>query len=306
MKEVSCYMCGADSRTTLFKQQGRDPYFEIVFGPGKDVDLYWHVCNHCGFVYRSPMLDEQESARLYDHYEEDVFKDCDPDEYFDRIVGLPDPESENAQKTAWLGYFLGKHAGDRSFVSMSVLDVGCGGGTLLYTLREKLGLGRLCAVELNKAYADLARRRVGIDVRCQRYRPGLFSRRFDLVVCTKVLEHLADPRCFLAAMAEDLSREGLLFLEVPDVCDLYSLPPCHERFFIPHVFYFSRNTLDVLLAGAGLEAVESRVTLTHRGRVYLQMAARRADRPPARETPYDDPVALAERVQRNMEQHMKD
>jgi 2-polyprenyl-3-methyl-5-hydroxy-6-metoxy-1,4-benzoquinol methylase len=298
MKEVSCYLCGADSRTTLFKQRGRDPYFEIVFGPDRSANLYWHVCNRCGFVYRSPTLDEQELARLYAHYEQDVFKDRDPDAYFDRIVGLTDTESEHAQKTRGLGDVLRAHGGGRSIASMSVLDVGCGGGTLLYAMREKLGFDRLCAVEPNTAYAEQAAKRLGADVRNQGYEPGLFGRRFDLVVCTKVLEHVAHPGPFVSALARDTAEDGFVFVEVPDVSDVYSLPPSHDRFYIPHIYFFSANTMAVLMGKAGLETVASRTIVTGRGRSYLQLVSRRGGRSPLPARPYDDPKWLAQQVVR--------
>jgi len=291
-------MCGASLRTLLFKQRGRDPYLEIVFGPSKIVDLCWYVCDRCGFVYRSPILDEAEMAKLYSNYEADVFKDCDPDEYFDKIVAIPDADSENVQKTIWLGDILREHIHNQAIHSLSVLDVGCGGGTLLHTMCEKLSFGELCAVELNKAYADLAKRRLNADVRNQKYEPGLFNKSFDLVVCAKVLEHVIDPEPFLSALAEDLAEDGLLFVEVPDVSDMYTLPPDHERFYIPHVYYFSCSTLGVMLGSVGLKVLSNRNVVTHRGRSYLQIVARRGgpSEPPL--PPYDHPTQLAEHVSR--------
>lgn len=297
MREALCFLCRSANRTSLFKQQGTDPYLKIVFGQDTPSDLYWCVCNECGFVYRSPILDEAESAKLYEHYEADIFKNKDPDEYFDRIVSLPDAESENVQKTFWLEQMLDAYVPEIPAASMSVLDVGCGGGTLLYTVCRKLGFKNLSAVELNRSYADLAAKRLSADVRCQMYEPGMFSRCFDLVICTKVLEHVAGAEHLLADMAEDLTEEGLLFLEVPDVSDVYLLPPDHDRFYIPHLYFFSANTLGALLNRVGLSILARRTVVTPRHRAYLQIVAQRAEHPVEPEPPYDDPADLKRKVE---------
>ena len=40
MKEVNCHLCGSAERRPLFKQTGRDPFMEALFGSGVDLDLY--------------------------------------------------------------------------------------------------------------------------------------------------------------------------------------------------------------------------------------------------------------------------
>ena len=170
-------------------------------------------------------------------------------------------------------------------------------------MREKLGVADICGVEVNPALAGLARRRAGVDVRNREYEPGLFGRRFDLATCTKVLEHIPDPLKFLAGLAQDLTAEGLLLLVVPDISDLYTLPPDHKRFNIYHYHYFSANTLTALLARAGLEAVDHETTIDDKKRAYLQLLARKTGKVFAPPPPYDDPGELAEKVAFNLKRH---
>ena len=297
MIEVNCFLCNGGHRTRLFRQEGRDPYLEIVHRNLTTRELSWYVCNDCGFVYRSPMLDKLEFERLYSSYEKDVFRDRTPDAYFDSIVNLPREQSENKQKIMWLGDNLSTLRPSVRLSAMRVLDVGCGGGTLLYTIRQELGMTRLFGVELNSAYAGLAARRARVELKNEQYQKGMFDQKFDLIINTKVLEHVLHPTLFLSEMVGDLNDNGILFLEVPDISDLFVLPPSHSRFFIPHIFYYSINTLSELLRRCNLAICTSRTVVGPSGRAYLQVLAEGSSvvQPP-KLAPYDDPSAIIERV----------
>ena len=60
--------------------------------------MNWMICKVCGLVYRSPILEQPEYEKLYSNYEADIFSKVTPDEYFDKIVTLPDGKSENKEK----------------------------------------------------------------------------------------------------------------------------------------------------------------------------------------------------------------
>lgn len=301
MHKIHCYLCGADEPRVLFSQQGHDPYLNLVCSTLNNIERNWVVCNQCGFVYRNPVLNSDELETLYKRYEQDVFASTDPDVYFDHIVSLPRDVSENWKKIDWLAGILKEQnkEGERP----AVLDIGCGGGTLLHTLCEHIPLGDVCGVELNPAYAKLAARRLNADIRNELYVSGAFERCFDLIVCTKVLEHVPDPRLFLTEMARDLSEDGFLFLEVPDVSDMYKLPPDNERFFIPHIYFFSVNTLDNLLLQTGFSVVETRVLTTPRNRSYLQIIAGKEEGVIPSMPPFDDPEKVAHCVAVNIEHY---
>ena len=274
MKKVDCYLCGSSQADVLFKQEGYDPYLSKVYTSVPDYDLNWMVCNECGFVYRSPALTNLELDVLYESYDQDVFSNTTPDDYFDKIISLSNEESENWQKIAWLKEVI-REKGRGNF--REALDIGCGGGTLLYTAREQLSLENVTGVELNAVYADLARRRLNANILNETYVSGLFNNQFDLLINTKVLEHVADPLPFLKEMFDDLETGGLLFIEVPDVSDMFSLPPTHERFWIPHIYFFSANTLGALLRKVGFHIVAYRVIETARQRSYLQFVAEKTE-----------------------------
>ena len=304
MKNVDCYLCNSSKSSVLFKQKGFDSYLAKVFDKVPEEDLNWVICTGCGFVYRTPALEDMELIALYEKYEQDIFSNTTPDDYFDKIISLPNDESENWQKVEWLSGVIEKINSNNG--KMNVLDIGCGGGTLLQTIREQIPLESIYGVELNSAYADLAKRKLKADVRNEEYASGLFGHRFDLLINTKVLEHVPDPLPFLKEMANDLDEGGLLFLEVPDVSDMYNLPPSHERFYIPHIYFFSVNTLGALLEKVGFSVVEKRVVKTTRDRSYLQILAEKKNTIVSgliSTIPYDNVSELQNKVKLNMVQY---
>ncbi len=296
MRLSHCLFCGPAPSRILFHQEGRDPYLELVADEIEGMERCWRICLECGFVFRSPVLEPAVADLLYQRYERDVFRNTAPDAYFDRIISLPKTDSENFQKAFWLKEALTRFQPDRDLSSLRILDVGCGGGTLLHTLRDVLAANAIHGIELNPVYADLARRRLNADIRNDPSKPGLFSCNFDLVVSAKVLEHVADPSGMIFSMAEDIAPDGLMFLEVPDIMDIYTLSPSHERFWIPHVWYFSRATLGALLARAGLGVIEARSIVAKRGRSYLQMLVSKRMTTDLPIKPFDDPLDLLHRV----------
>ncbi|NYI21911.1 bifunctional 2-polyprenyl-6-hydroxyphenol methylase/3-demethylubiquinol 3-O-methyltransferase UbiG [Sphingobium indicum] len=110
---------------------------------------------------------------------------------------------------------------DRSFRPLAgrrALDVGCGAGLLSEPLaRMGAALTALDAAEENIAVARSHAERQGlaIDYRATPVEQ-LAESGFDLVTSMEVIEHVADPAAFVAALAEKLAPGGLLILSTPN------------------------------------------------------------------------------------------
>ena len=294
-----CYICGSKDSQVLFTFKGKDKYLDSVFEITPKDDMNWMICNDCGFVYRSPVLEQDEYERLYENYDTDIFENTTPDEYFDKIISLPIGTSENREKASWLKALLDENDLNDN---LKILDIGCGGGTLLYILNEELSVDGIYGVELNQAYADLAKRRVDADIRNENYTSGIFGKQFNLLINTKVLEHIPDPLPFLREMYKDLLNEGLLFIEVPHVSDMFNFPLTDERFTIPHIYFFSEGTLSALLEKAGFTILKYRVYEASRNRSYLQVVAQKIVKSNAKwalNRPLDDVSSIIRKVRSN-------
>ena len=265
MIDVPCYLCRSHSRSVLLTQKGTDDYLSLVDESYHAIERNWFVCNDCGFVYRSPVLSDGDCEILYEKYEKDALKNTNLNDLFDKIINLPDAESENYQKIKWLLEVLcSAYGAEFKRKEFSFLDVGCGSGLLMFSFLRECQNSHGFGVELNPQYAALASARSGGTVKQGLYRSGLFDRDFSLIILTKVLEHVPDPLVLLSEMARDLKPGGCLFIEVPDVVDFKNLEADDPRFFIPHIYFFSSATLGELARRTGLRTLESRTIVTHR------------------------------------------
>jgi len=105
----------------------------------------------------------------------------------------------------------------RPLEGKSALDVGCGAGLLAEPL-ARLG-AKVTAVDAAAELVAAAKRHaegqgLAIDYRVAAVE-GIEGK-FDLVTAMEVIEHVADPKTFLASLAARLVPDGLLILSTPN------------------------------------------------------------------------------------------
>lgn len=71
--------------------------------------------------------------------------------------------------------------------------------------------------------------------------------RFDVIVCSHVIEHVAEPLELLTALRQRLSESGLIYVEVP--MEIWRRAPLHEE-PVTHVNFFTVESVRVLLSRA--------------------------------------------------------
>ena len=98
----------------------------------------------------------------------------------------------------------------------ALLDVGCGYGHLLARFRDHY---ELYGVELSDHAAAMARDRLprAHVLRADLQRGLPFRGRFDVVLAINVVEHLADPRAGVAALAGTLRDRGVAVIHLPTI-----------------------------------------------------------------------------------------
>jgi SAM-dependent methyltransferase len=109
--------------------------------------------------------------------------------------------------------------------------------------------------------------------------------RFDLIVCSHVLEHVVQPREVCAQLARHLSPGGILYVEVP--LEILGHAP-EQREPVTHINFFSQESLEALLQQSGLTALSCSVSACTAGNgkqrpVVRALAHYNPDRPPALE-----------------------
>lgn len=140
---------------------------------------------------------------------------------------------------------------DRKFVS--VLEVGCGTGSVLAQLSSGGFARHYCGIDM--ADPEAHRDEGAKDVDLRRYdgvRIPFDDGAFDLVVSTHVVEHVPDPRGFIAELSRVAS--GDIYIEVP--CEL--TVRANRRALQPsvdtgHINLYTPESFLLLLQTSGLE-----------------------------------------------------
>ena len=152
-----------------------------------------------------------------------------------------------------------------------VLDVGCSTGYLARILR---GNGNMVSgVEIDPDAAEQARPSLGKlvigDIESMDFTEHFEEASFDVVVFADVLEHVRDPAAVLRRVSGLLAPGGSLVLSIPNVAHgSVRLALLEGRFeYRPlgllddtHLRFFTRSSLDAMLASAGFRATEVRRT----------------------------------------------
>jgi SAM-dependent methyltransferase len=135
-----------------------------------------------------------------------------------------------------------------------VLDLGAGGGEVVYVLRQ-LGFDAR-GIEPNAGYARFARERLEVPVTSGSWQEALVEPgSLSAVTLFHVMEHLDSPLQAMRLVQGWLRTGGLLWIEVPNV-EAVCQAPSH-RFHRAHLYNFNDATLAALGRQAGFEVVRT-------------------------------------------------
>jgi SAM-dependent methyltransferase len=196
-----CLLCGSESAAALFPVTDR-----LHRTTARDFTIL--RCGQCGLMRLDPRPAPAESRQYH------------PENYW----FAPDPTTAGRLEEAYRRLVLRDHArfvaralGD-SGARGRLLDVGCGGGLLLGMLRER-GI-RVVGLDNSAAAAQIAWSRQRVPAVCGvlehiPLRDGAFA----AVTMFHVLEHVHDPRAYIAAAYRLLTPGGRLIVQTPNaVC----------------------------------------------------------------------------------------
>lgn len=241
-----CPLCGHENWVEIIRYD-RPPEGETRFPSfsGEHYCRSYERCQECGlFRGRLPIAISQ----LYSNeYMEATYGDR-LRVTFDRIMSLPNEQSDNTQRVHDIIDFFAKwwrvHP-RRDSSAPEALDVGAGLCVFLARLRE---FGWHCtALDPDPCALKHAREVVGVATLEGDFLQVPAERQFDLIAFNKVLEHVADPLALLQRSAEFLVPCGIVYVEVPDAEMAIREGAHREEFFIEHLWVFSASSL-VLLA----------------------------------------------------------
>lgn len=142
--------------------------------------------------------------------------------------------------------------------SGSILDIGCGFG---YFVRQAAAAGYdAYGVDLSADAVRVAERHLSGKVFQGAFESvaELDGKRFDVIFASHLIEHIPDPRSFVANLAERLTADGVVVFVTPNIGSLLARASGARwvSFKIPeHVAYYNRTTINDLIESAGLETL---------------------------------------------------
>jgi SAM-dependent methyltransferase len=248
-----CRVCGNESGNTRFRAR------EMMFGTRDEFDYV--ACADCGCLQIATLPEDLER-----YYPADYYSLAQRDSDWTGLLGrlrrvrlahlFGDRSLMGRLLVAFRGCSPDLAAIARLDVSRdaSILDIGCGSGTLLRKLAAA-GFTRLQGVDAfidhDLRYPD------GVTIT----KAGLetFGGNYDVVMMHHSLEHMSDPHAAMSAVRRLLAPNGIAVVRIPVADSTASRRyRAHWVQLDPprHLFVHTRRSMDVLAANAGLTIVD--------------------------------------------------
>jgi len=214
------------------------------------VELTALACTSCGFVcyYPRPSTEDLTAKYTFLREHETLGSAHGSGRRVERLLAIRTAYLCNAVMR------LAKRRPDR------VLDIGGGDGRLL---RPFVKLGSECyLVDFNQSpIAGVCR----LGNQLEEIPSG---RNFDLIICSHVLEHVADPGGTLKIAANLLSPSGVLYVEVP--LEVWKGVPISED-PVTHINFFTTAALKTAVSLAGLSPIQLETRMAPYGKYYMRV-----------------------------------
>ncbi|NQU73730.1 MAG: class I SAM-dependent methyltransferase [Candidatus Omnitrophica bacterium] len=244
VEHIKCRICGSD-KTKFLGTRGNMEHAGAYDPSNLNEHMVTNVvkCKKCSFIYTNPLIIS--NTETYN----------DPSDYFSSST--VDPETLFKSTLA----LIEKHARKGN-----ILDIGCGKGEFLNISKKRGWEAYGLEPSVNLAKFGLEKYSLNV-VSTPLKDAGYPDRFFDVVVLNMVLEHVDDPKEFLSEIRRVLKKDGVLFIEVPNMDSLMLkmatiyfrlrgkewsplLSPLHHPF---HCYGYNTSSLGYLLNSRGFD-----------------------------------------------------
>lgn len=214
------------------------------YSQNRSLNLPMYICQDCHLYVTGESSDEIE-ARVNDYYDKEFWDDA-------RKTGLDDDYSDTYSRgrlRLWSSQF--KYCKRYIKASSTILEVGSGHGEAIKQF-DSLGF-HVTGIEPDKKNVENIRKNLkhGIIINAKAETFQLESE-YDFVWMSHVFEHLTNPIEFLQNIKKNLKKNGLIFIEVPNV----EKKNDHRKFTgTPHAYNYSKLSLMNIIKKADYEIV---------------------------------------------------
>jgi SAM-dependent methyltransferase len=209
-QKVPCNLCSSTESTFLFAARDR------LHGIG---GTFTYVrCTECGLVYMNPQVVPEDTEKLYP-------ADYAPHTTTGKKTGSGIRSLQNKiMKIPVIGRLLkgvtNVKIADTIYRSLNqksrILDVGCGAGSFLNSLKTDKGC-EVYGVDISEAAVKEAKSSFGLDIFKGTITEIPFPEaHFDIITAWWYLEHISDPQTTIAKISSLLKHNGYCIIGVPN------------------------------------------------------------------------------------------
>ena len=196
-------------------------------------------CNHCGMIFANPMPGKK------------ALKDYNTSYFESAHGGIPQNKISTAffsaiarLRIAYIEHYLDK----QSLNVLRLLELGPGPGFFASNWLMRHPLTYYQAIETDRSCHDSLQKQ-GVHL-LEKMSNDNAAEPVDLIVMSHILEHVSEPRAFLADVCGNLRRDGVLFIEVP--CRDWE----HKNQDEPHLLFFDKEPMLYMLEKSGFENIQ--------------------------------------------------
>ncbi|MEY2829560.1 MAG: hypothetical protein RIQ33_1418, partial [Bacteroidota bacterium] len=172
-------------------------------------------CNNCSVYFQNPFIDEKEVGAYYPSSDYHPFQT--------KPVIIPS-RLKYHPPSIYLRFLMTQYKPTDSF---SLIDVGCGGGTFLWSVKQLFPNAKL----LGSDVSDIAIKnlnQLGIEgINCS-FRAIPTSTKFDVIVSSQVIEHLNFPDEYKSVLKNLAHKDSIVMIDTP-AADSYSAQKYKEH-----------------------------------------------------------------------------
>jgi SAM-dependent methyltransferase len=231
--DVACVVCGAACGAPAYCHDGAMSVSSTARPIAAPTAVY--VCTTCAHVQTPPVGD---LGAYYDTAYNVHLESGDADDLYDVRDGVPVYRAQHQANVALAKLTLPQGA--------AVLDYGCGKGMTLRALLAARPDLYGAVFDVSDAYREAWNAFVPADNQAAYTTPSAWDGRFDAVLSFFALEHVGDPRAFLAGIRRLLRLGGVVHLTVPNVRHNVG-----DFIVVDHVNHFMPTSLRRLFAETG-------------------------------------------------------